>query len=75
MEPRTDHLPPTNPWAFALSANGAAGSGGGAVAHGLVQFTMPFRMSIKDVAAVLKVSASDLIRWNSIRYADLTEGR
>ena len=44
---RTNSVP-TNPWAFALGAGAA---------HGLVQFTMPFRMSIRDVAAVLKVSS------------------
>ena len=38
----------------------------------VVQFTMPFRMSIGDVAAVLRVSVDDLISWNSKRFATLT---
>ena len=44
----------------------------GGSAHPVVEFTMPFAMSIRDVAAVLHVSVFDLVRWNRDRFPDLT---
>ena len=40
-------------------------------AQEVVEFTMPFAMSVRDVAAVLKVTVFDLVRWNRDRFPGL----